>query len=205
MEPKTNFAGNNVIGRSLSYFVSSVVHPRRVFSLLEQETSIAPGFILAAAKWGLCWFYVYYLYRTNQALFVQPWLNIPAEKYHYYQLFFYVPYGLLTWMIGAGITQTLSQAVGGKGSFTSTLNIMGIIVFTPFVFIDSIDTLYFFFNHGNWSIVFNSITRMLFVIWSASLLFNGLNLIHRLSAIKAMVVTAVSVAIGTFINIIFIR
>jgi hypothetical protein len=205
MKNTINFTDKHPIIRSFYYFAFSVIHPFKAFKLLQDEKNFVTGFFLISLKWGLCEIYVYYLYISNQVLFLQPWLNIPADIFRYYELFYYVPFGILMWIVTAGITQTLSLALGGKGSFTSTLNIIGIMVFTPFVFIDSIDTLFIFLNNGQWSIIFNSITRTIFVCWSAILLSTGLYVIHKLSFYKIILITLVTTALCTFITIIFIR
>jgi hypothetical protein len=93
-------------------------------------------------------------------LFADPWLAIPPEQYRFYQLFFYVPFGLIAWILGAGLIQILCRALGGQGTFEQNLNILGIVVFTPFVFVDTADTLFMILNHGNWNLVFNTVTRI---------------------------------------------
>jgi hypothetical protein len=205
MNDTINFADKHPIIRSFYYFAFSVIHPFKAFELLQKEKNFVTGFFLVSLKWGLCEFYVYYLYISNQVIFIQPWLNIPAEVFRYYELFYYIPFGILMWIVAAGIIQTLSLALGGKGTFTSTLNMVGIMVFTPFVFIDSIDTLFIFLNNGQWSIIFNSFTRTIFVLWSAILLSIGLYVIHKLSVYKIILITIVTTVISTFITIIFIR
>ena len=194
-----------LIPHSFTYFGQSVINPIKAFTLLKKETSFSVGFFLNALKWVLCEFYVFYLFKTNQILFIEPWLNIPADQYRYYQLFFYIPYGILVWIFSAGVVQTLATALGGKGTFTSTLNISGIVVFTPFVFIDTIDALFMIFNTGDWNIVFNSITRSIYVLWSGILLVFGLNIIHELKTVKSICIALLTMPLGIFVNVIFIR
>jgi hypothetical protein len=182
-----------------------VIAPRKAFSLLQEENTFAVGFFLNSLKWVLCEFYVYYLFTTNQVLFTEPWLNIPVERYRFYELFFYIPYGILAWIITAGVVQTLSTAFGGKGTFTGTLNAVGMMIFTPFVFIDSIDALFIILNAGDWNIVFNSITRSLYVMWSGILLVFGLHIIHDLKIAKSVVIAVITIPLSIFINLIFVR
>jgi hypothetical protein len=191
--------------RSLRYFAGSILHPHDVFKALGKEDSIRVGFILIAMKWILCEFYVYYLYHTDQVLFAPPWLNIPAEDFRFYELFYYIPFGFVLWILIAGLAQTLARALGGKGSFENCLNIMGIVVFTPFVFIDSADVIFMIMNQGDWSFVFNTFTRMLYVMWSTVLLAIGLNVIHRLSLAKSVSISVICSVFSVFVNVIFIR
>lgn len=194
-----------LIRRSFSYFAQSVVNPRGAFSLLKKETSFSVGFFLNALKWVLCEIYVYYLYRTNQVLFIEPWLNIPAQQFRYYELFFYIPYGILVWIFTAGVVQTLATALGGKGTYTSTLNIVGLMIFTPFVFIDTIDALFMIFNAGDWNIIFNSVTRTIYVGWSGVLLVFGLNIIHELKTARSTIIAMLVLPLTIVVNLIFVR
>ena len=198
-------AEERVLKRSLRYFVGSLAHPRETFERLGREQTFAVGFVLTALKWGLCEFYVFYLYYTDQVMFAQPWLNIPVEDYRFYQLFFYVPYGFILWILLSGLVQVLSRAWGGEGSFESTLNIMGIVVFTPFVFIDSLDVLIIVLNGGNWSPVLNPLTRSLYMVWSAVLLATGVYVIHRIGVFRAATISIVCSFFSVFVNVWFIR
>jgi len=195
----------NPFKRSLRYFAHSILHPREAFEVLGREEGFAVGFILIALKWVLCEFYVFYLYYTDQVMFAEPWLNIRAEEFRFYQLFYYVPFGFLLWILISGLVQVLSRAWGGEGSFESALNIMGIVVFTPFVFIDSLDALFIVLNGGNWSFLFNTTTRMLYVLWSTVLLATGLNVIHRLAWSRSALISLLCSAFSIFVNVIFVR
>jgi hypothetical protein len=194
-----------LVRRSFSYFSQSVINPRKAFSLLKQERTFSVGFFLNTLKWVLCEFYVYYLFKTNQILFIEPWLNIPADQYRYYELFFYIPYGILAWVFTAGLVQTLASVFGGKETFTSTLNIVGIMIFTPFVFIDTIDALFIILNAGDWNIVFNSITRTIYVVWSGVLLVFGLKIVHELQTKKSIVIALLIMPLTIFVNLFFVR
>lgn len=195
----------SLITRSFGYFTESIFHPGRAFNRLKDENSFRVGFFLNALKWVLCEFYVYYLYKTNQVLFLAPWIHIPAGEYRFYQLFFYIPYGILAWIFTAGVIQTISITLGGKGSFTETLNIVGVMIFTPFVFIDTIDAVFILLNGGDWNLVFNSITRTLYVFWSGALLVFGLQEIHQMRIKKSIAVALLIIPLSIFINVIFIR
>ena len=145
------------------------------------------------------------MFKTNQVFFIEPWPNIPVDRYRYYELYFYIPYGILALIFTAGIVQTLAIAFGGKGTFTSTLNIIGIMIFTPFVFIDTIDALFMILNAGDWDIVFNSITRSIYVVWSGILMVFGLTIIHKLRVIKSTIIAFLVMPLTIFVNLIFVR
>ena len=194
-----------LIQRSFYYFGQSVINPKKAFSLLKDESDFSVGFFLNTLKWVLCELYVYYLFKTNQVLFIEPWLNIPADRYRYYLLFFYIPYGIMAWIFTAGVVQTLATALGGKGTYTSTLNIVGIMIFTPFVFIDTIDALFIIINSGDWNIVFNSITRTIYVLWSGFLLVFGLVKIHELKVAKSAGIALFVIPLTIIVNLIFVR
>jgi hypothetical protein len=194
-----------LIPRAFKYFTRSVINPAKAFSLLREEKNFSVGFFLNALKWIVCEFYVYYLFTTNQVLFTEPWLNLPLDRYRFYELFFYIPYGILAWVLTAGMVQTLATAFGGRGTFTDTLNIAGIMIFTPFVFIDTIDALFMIVNSGDWHIAFNSITRSLYVLWSGVLLVIGLKIVHELKSTKSVLIALIVIPLTIFINLIFVR
>ena len=194
-----------LIGRSFRYFTQSVVNPKKAFSNLKNETTFGVGLFLNTLKWVLCEFYVYYLYISDQVLFIPPWLNIPADNYRFFELFFYIPYGILAWIFTAGVVQTLAIVLGGKDDFTGALNIVGVMIFTPFVFIDTIDALFMVLNAGDWNILFNSVTRTIYVVWSGVLLVYGLNVIHELKLKRSILVALVVIPLTIFVNLIFVR
>ena len=194
-----------LIRRSFHYFTQSVVKPQKAFSDLKNENTFGVGLFLNTLKWVLCEFYVYYLFVTDQVLFIPPWLNIPANNYRYFELFFYIPCGILAWVFTAGVVQTLAKGLGGKDDFTGALNIVGVMIFTPFVFIDTIDALFMIINAGDWNIIFNSITRTLYVIWSGVLLVYGLNIIHELKIKRSIFVAFLVIPLTVFVNLIFVR
>lgn len=194
-----------LLRRSFTYFALSVINPKKAFSLLNEERNFSVGFFLNLLKWIICEFYVYYLFKTNQVFFIEPWLNIPIDRYRYYELFFYIPYGILVWIFTAGVVQTLATAFGGRGTFTNTLNIVGIMIFTPFVFIDTADALFVILNAGDWNIVFNSITRSIYVFWSGVILVYGLNMLHELKTVKSTIIALLVMPLTIFVNLIFIR
>ena len=192
-------------GRSFRYFTQSIVNPKKAFSNLKYESTFGVGFFLNTLKWVLCEFYVYYLYITDQVLFIPPWLNIPADSYRYFELFFYIPYGILAWIFTAGVVQTLAKALGGRDDFTGVLNIVGVMIFTPFVFIDTIDALFMVINAGDWNIIFNSITRTIYVVWSGVLLVYGLNIILELKLKRSVLIAFLVIPLSIIVNLIFIR
>ncbi len=159
------------------------------FFIAKTRDRFISGFFLNTLKWVLCEFYILYLYKTNQALFIQPWLTIPEDQYRYYQLFFYIPFGILIWIFNAGVVQTLATTFGRKGTYSDTLNIIGIMIFTAFVFIDTIDYLFMFLNGGNWNVVFNSMTRVLFSLWGSIFLAIGLIENHKLKPVISIIIT----------------
>ncbi len=202
---QTHLEENQIIKRSFKYFFLSIYKPGLAFKHLQKEKSFSVGFFLNLFKWTLCELYIYYLFYSNQVLFAKPWLNIPTENYRYYELFYYIPYGILIWIFISGLAQFLSKVFGGKGTFKDCLNITGIMIFTPFVFIDTIDAIYMIINQGNWSLEFNSITRTIYVVWSLILLMTGLKVIHKIGWTKAFIISLICNGITLLINIIFIR
>ncbi|MCK7462124.1 MAG: YIP1 family protein [Sphingobacterium sp.] len=55
-----------------------------------------------------------------------PWLNIPKERYYFYNQFLLAPSLVLAWFAAAALVQVLARAFRGKGTFEQTLSILGL-------------------------------------------------------------------------------
>lgn len=82
---------------------------------------------------------------------------------------------------------------------------MGIVVFTPFVFIDSADVVFVILNGGDWSPVFNPLTRTVYVLCSTVLLAIGTHVIHGLRLSKSVVISVICNLFRVLVNVVFIR
>jgi hypothetical protein len=56
---------------------------------------------------------------------IPSFLKIPDEQYYFYQLIFYIPMFLLSWLLASGIGYVLSKAFGGSGSYDTILGGFG--------------------------------------------------------------------------------
>lgn len=55
-----------------------------------------------------------------------PFLRIPDAQYYSYEVIFFVPVFVGTWLLAAGIIYLLSKALGGTGDFDSLLGSLGV-------------------------------------------------------------------------------
>jgi hypothetical protein len=58
-------------------------------------------------------------------------LNIPAEVYYFWQIFFALPVFALGWILAAGVFQLASRWFKGKGTFEDSLAILGFAIALP--------------------------------------------------------------------------
>jgi hypothetical protein len=64
--------------------------------------------------------------RIDLSTVFEPWLAIPAEDYYRYNLLLNVPSVLLAWVAATGFTHLAARALGGKGTFETTLGVLGL-------------------------------------------------------------------------------
>ena len=60
---------------------------------------------------------------------IPAFLKIPDEQYYFYQLIFYIPMFLVTWLLASDIAYMLSKAFGGSGSYDTILGGFGMAAF----------------------------------------------------------------------------
>ena len=60
---------------------------------------------------------------------IPSFLKIPEENYYFYQLIYYIPMFLVTWLLASGIAYVLSKAIGGSGSYDTILGGFGMTAF----------------------------------------------------------------------------
>jgi len=90
--------------------------PRAVFVGLKHILYLAVLWEIALLLWAL----------GGATVTLPPFLKIPEEKYYFYQLIFYIPMFLVSWLLAGGIAYLLSKAFGGIGSFDTILGGFGL-------------------------------------------------------------------------------
>jgi hypothetical protein len=58
-------------------------------------------------------------------------INIPAQDYYFWEIFFAAPVYILGWILAAGIAQLISKIFRGKGTFEGTLATLGFAITIP--------------------------------------------------------------------------
>ena len=110
----------------MDYYIGTALTPRATFeSLMMDERRVKFGIIAMAITIQL--YALVYLFLSiggaAPSIF-RPWLAIPAKVYHYSE-YLSVPSLLMGWIVAAGVTQLLSRAYSGKGSFEDSLSALG--------------------------------------------------------------------------------
>ncbi|MDX2052807.1 MAG: hypothetical protein SFV15_10475 [Polyangiaceae bacterium] len=104
------------------------VRPARAMNALVQSRGAVRFGACSVAITGVTYSLVYFFLSQNggRPTVFEPWLAIPAEDYYRYNLLFNLPSVLLAWVAATGFTHLAAQALGGKGTFETTLGTLGL-------------------------------------------------------------------------------
>jgi hypothetical protein len=125
----------STIAKALDYWLRATIRPRHAFRALIAESEpvgIALWVNLIFAALYAVTALVYYTIGRLPA--VEPWMPIAPESYYLYQVFWTVPWGLLTWIAFSGVAHLL--AVAGRpaprpGQFEDGLTVCGLAWVVP--------------------------------------------------------------------------
>jgi len=114
------------------YLGGTIIRPRSTFTrLLAHPHHLAYGAGALALIGILYTLTVVGLAIVKAAVMVPPWVAIPAEHYHFWEIFFGAPVFLAGWILAAGLVQLLSKPFGGAGAFEGTLAVLGFAMTIP--------------------------------------------------------------------------
>lgn|GEM_PF-509737 len=104
------------------------MRPARAMERLVRSREPVRFGALGVAITGVTYSLVYFFLSQNggRPTVFKPWLAIPAELYYRYNLLLHVPSLLLAWVAATGFTQLAARALGGKGTFETTLGALGL-------------------------------------------------------------------------------
>lgn len=115
-----------------AYFAGTIVKPRVSFAGLRDD----PRRLTLAAKavfviGGLYTLTVIGLAVVRAAIWVPPWVAIPAEDYYFWEIFFAIPVVAMGWVLAGGVGHLLSKPFGGSGSYEDILALLGFAFSVP--------------------------------------------------------------------------
>lgn len=125
----------STIGKALDYWLRATLRPRHAFRDL-----IAESESVGIALWVNVIFAVLYAmtalvyYAIGRLPAVEPWVPIAPERYYLYQVFWTVPWGLLTWIAFSGVAHLLGVAgrpMPRPGQFEDALAVCGVAWVVP--------------------------------------------------------------------------
>ncbi|MCK4527129.1 YIP1 family protein [candidate division WOR-3 bacterium] len=131
MLTKVNKCTTNT-GKFSSFWVGTIVSPRKTFKQILQEESVWFGFV-SFLLYGL-------LYAITEIFLVinhlrptmPPFLPISEESYYFWQLLFGIPVGLLGWVILGWVAYFMTTKLfKANGSLRNYLNVLGFSFSVP--------------------------------------------------------------------------
>lgn len=114
------------------YFISLIFKPRETMAKLEKDPhKIFKSFrcmLIMSLLYGLASFCIS---LNNIPSSLKPCLNLPEDRYYFYQSFFICPVIISGWLLMSGFGFLLSKALKGNGDFENILVFTGYCIAVP--------------------------------------------------------------------------
>ena len=112
----------------LRLYLGLLYQPQRAMNDAAQTNSPISLGLRGVSVTAITYLLVYYFLAHNggRPTVFAPWLAIPAEEYYGYNLWLHVPSLLLAWVSSAAFAQLAARAMGGTGSFETTMGTLGL-------------------------------------------------------------------------------
>jgi len=116
-----------------AYYGGCLLRPRATFDVLAEDPRRLRLGVRALALTAALYTAVYVFLDLGGAhpTSFEPWLPIAAEHYYRYDRFMLAPSMFLAWLMAAGLVQVLTRPLGGGGSFSDTLALLGFAIAIP--------------------------------------------------------------------------
>jgi hypothetical protein len=138
-----------------------------------------------------------------------PWVPIPVERYYLYQAFWTIPWGLMTWILMAGICHLLAIAgpqLRAGYQFEDALTVCGLAWIVPNLICMWIpETLLVPFG-VSWPSWLETLRIMVIPpLWQTALVALGLRITHEIGWLRAVLIGLLSVAAFFVMFLAFMR
>jgi hypothetical protein len=115
------------MSRFFRNYARTAVHPTAAFTNVLEASYVRDGFLYMSIPLVLyTLMYVLLNLGGGAPSTFTPWLNIPKERYYFFNQFLLAPSLVLAWFAAAALVQVLARAFRGKGTFEQTLSILGL-------------------------------------------------------------------------------
>ena len=106
------------------FFTVSVLKPKSTYTRIFANPHKVGISSLLLFVLGICYtFTVIVGYKNGFGAVVTPMLNIPPEKYYFYEAFFGIPVFFMIAVVFGGVTRLLSVIFKGEGSFENNFSV----------------------------------------------------------------------------------
>lgn len=204
-----------------NYLAGTIFRPRKTFTSLlsdPQQISKATKAILLI---GILYTLTVAGFALSGAMIMAPaWVNIPAENYYFWEIFFAMPVTILDWILVAGLIHLLSRWLKGSGTFEKTLAVLGFAIAIPnfvtwiietavvVLMITGVKTqaelVTIISNKGIWQLLWIGY-QLLAVGWLFLLFPLAVAIAQKLSWLKALFVGVMAAVLFMAVMLIFIR
>lgn len=195
----------------LHYFLLPVYRPVHTLGVLREDPKkLGRSFAVYAFLCVLYTLNVLLAYMRGFGAAVEPILKIPAENYYIYQVFYQVPFFIVTNIVFAGIVRLLSVTVKGKGTFEDIFSILCVSFTLPMIITMWIpETIYFLsYQPGpyNYLPVWLDVSRQIIgIVWPLAVAGIGIAKYEQLKWYWAALFTIIAAIPMMALMVIFIR
>jgi len=195
----------------LRYFLLPAYRPVHTLGVLREDPKrLGRSFAVYAF---LCVLYTLTVLVAHMRGFgpaVEPILKIPAENYYFFQVFFQVPFFIVTNIVFAGIVRLLSAMVKGQGTFEDIFSILCVSFPLPMMITMWIPETVYFLSHQpgpyNYLPFWLDVSRQIIgILWPLAVAGIGIAKSERIKWYWAALFTAVAAIPMMALMVIFIR
>ena len=147
-------------------------------------------------------------YSRGLGALVQPFINIPAQDYYFWQRFYQVPFFFLTSIVFAGTARLISIPFKGKGNFEDIFCILSISLTLPMLITMWVpETIYFIFfpGQGIKPVIVDILRQVAGIVWPLAICVIGITIIEKVRWYYSIIITLIASIPMAALMVIFIR
>jgi len=207
--------------RFFQYLYGTLIKPKKTFQFLLKDKQHLNYGIGAIFLIGTLYTLTVIGLAAAKAKIVAPaWLNIPAQHYYFWEVFFTLPIFILCWLLATLVIVILSKFFKGIGSYGKTLTVTAFALTIPSIFTwlhETIWTLLFvsgIFSQndlirliskpGFWRIFFSAY-QFIAIAWYIFLFTIAVSISQKLKIKQSAFIGVLTLAVVGFIMVVFLR
>jgi hypothetical protein len=211
----------NLFSFASNYF-QTIYKPRKVFENLITQDNLYKRSLLFISIPIICYtlLYIFLTVAKGAPSTLTPWLNIPKEDYYAINRFLLAPSMIICWFTATSFIQVVSRLTGGTGTFEQTLSTIALSISIamwgalihdlPMSFLSAVGVI----DASQHEIAMNTPTMFRTILWICYLLYFiaffvlfslSVNVVHKLTWVKSILIGSLGFIIFQIIFLLFNR